>query len=123
MSDATEALLHRIRAAKRRKLPMPDGRRTLHWRLPEWEEQFRLGMGGMEAMRAAVGLVEDWAGFQEADLAPAGAEGFSTGPVAYSRGALNAALAADPALLGQLLDAVLAESQRRKAAQDAASGN
>lgn len=123
MSDATEALLQRIRAAKQRTLPVGDGRRTLQWRLPEWDEQYRLGRGGLEGVRAAVGLVHGWQGFTERDLVPPDTEGFGDAAVSFTPAALDQALAAQPALLGQLLEAVNEESARRRQAQEAASGN
>lgn len=124
MSDASDALVQRIRAGRRRRLPLADNRRALVWRLPDWEEQVRLARGGIEAGRAALGLVDGWEGFTERDLVAADmAAHFADTPVAFESQLLELAVAADMSLLTVLLEGVNAEKQRTKAAQEAASGN
>ena len=118
MSDATAALIARIRAGREHWLELDD-RHAVKWRIPSWEEQGRMMLGRMEQMRVAVGLVIDWRGFVESDFVP----GVASKPLEFSPELWDAALVDHIDWVPKLMRASIDGIAARADAQKAASGN
>lgn len=119
MSDLSD-LAARIRAGREQWFELDDPpRRAVKWRLPDWEEQMRLGARGLEPMRVVVQLVQDWRGFTQADLEP----GADPRPLAFTHELWELALAEQLAWVNKLLAHVFDVVKARTDARQAASGN